>query len=282
MLFEAPCNIKNMILFGWPLECLCMCIFYCHNRSSINVPWTGKLNGRAVFLFQQLIWSGWGPMDNTCFTFGPQKMFRDSVHTWIRTNKIRFYTFPCKFFRQRSVFGVKMLYILTKRVFFSLNHKFYMQDQTSCLTIHLIDIIPAKVMNVLFASRWCRLGVLWRFGCGQSLEHRPQLSGGTVHSSPQRPGLYCYDCEPLRKISSHRWQRGNTQDVGHTGRFFSCRAHMHYRLYISCSGPHECTPKLHLSMTFENKRPSDKYRESDGERWTKSQREGQRSRDRLE
>lgn len=120
MLFEAPCNIKNMILFGWPLECLCMCIFYCHNRSSINVPWTGKLNGRAVFLFQQLIWSGWGPMDNTCFTFGPQKMFRDSVHTWIRTNKIRFYTFPCKFFRQRSVFGVKMLYILTKRVFFPL------------------------------------------------------------------------------------------------------------------------------------------------------------------
>lgn len=96
-----------------------------------------------------------------------------------------------------------------------------MQGLTSVLPSHWHHSCKSHAeMNVLFATRWCRLGVLWRFGCGQTLEHRPQPSGGTVHSSPQRPGLYCYDCEPLWKISSHSWQRGNTQDVGHTGRFF--------------------------------------------------------------
>lgn len=103
-----------------------------------------------------------------------------------------------------------------------------MQGLTSVLPSHWHHSCKSHAeMNVLFATRWCRLGVLWRFGCGQTLEHRPQPSGGTVHSSPQRPGLYCYDCEPLWKISSHSWQRGNTQDVGHTGRFFFFMSRTH-------------------------------------------------------
>lgn len=88
---------------------------------------------------------------------------------------------------------------------------------------------------------------------GQFTAHHRDLGSIVMTVSPCGKYLVTADREGTLK----------TWDI-QVGFFFLCRAHMHYRL--SSSGPHECTLQLHLSMTFENKRPSDKYRESDGER----------------